>query len=77
MVTQYAVRARVDDPQVSAGVGALLRGYLVSQDSRGRYDLHRRASEHCFVAGVATNSCAGCEPRPEKHDARDHGDHLR
>ncbi len=36
-----AARARVDAPPGTAGVGALMGGYLVSQDAKGRYDLHK------------------------------------
>ena len=48
-----AARAREDAPPETAGVGALLGGYLVSRDAKGRYDLHRTLEKQS-----RWNSCA-------------------
>jgi hypothetical protein len=57
-----SARARVDAPDGTHGVGALLGGYLVSQDSKGRYDLHRtlekQAKWNALAAYAATVGAA-------------------
>ena len=53
-----AARARVDAPEGTHGVGSLLGGYLVSQDAKGRYDLHKtlekQAKWNAWAAYAAT-----------------------
>jgi hypothetical protein len=53
-----AARARADAPSETKGVGALLGGYLISQDAKGRYDLHKtleaQAKWNAWAAYAAT-----------------------